>query len=512
MSKKNKGNSRSHNNQRNPPAKQQDSSNAVNLMQLLQLFGGNPKLPGHNSFVTDNFSNPMARMGSGTDNLLEGTEYTHERLTYNWGLLTGLYRSHWVVRRMIDVVASDMIKNWYKIKSQISPDCLKKIKTLERRTSLRSRILEGLKLSRLYGGAAGVIIIEGHEGILDEPLDYDMIMPGGFKGLVVLDRWSGITPDMSLVADINDPDFGLPEYYTIHSDELGSGIRVHHSRIVRFTGRFLPYYEKIMEMHWGASEIEHVFEELKKRDNTSYNIALLVFLANLRVYQMEGMDLLSATNDRALQDLYHSLTLMNSMMNNQGMQIIGKDEKFTTHQYTFGGLAEIYELTMMDVAGAAEMPVTKLFKRSPAGMNATGESDMQDYYDSIEEKQESDLRPVLDKLLPIMCMSELGAVPEDLEYEFNPCRRPTEEERKNLAKNIATAVVSVFNVGIINQKIALQELRQASEYTGMWSNITDDDIDNADTSFGMGEMPPIESVFKRVTEPEDDDDWGDDEE
>jgi hypothetical protein len=481
-------------NQRNPPAKQQNNSPGYNLLELLQMFG-NINLSGQTTFVNDAFSNPAARMGAGTDNLLDGTEYTHERLTYNWNMLTGLYRSHWIVRRIVDVVAEDMIKNWYKIKSQVSPDIIQKIKGLERRTKIRARILEGLKLSRLYGGAAGVIIIEGHEGILDEPLDFDLIMPGSFKGLIILDRWSGITPDMSLVADINDPDFGLPEYYTIRSDTLGSGIKVHHSRIVRFTGRHLPYYERIMEMYWGASEIEHVFEELKKRDNTSWNIALLVFLANLRIYKMDGMEQVGAMNDNALRDLYSSMTMMNSMMNNQGLQIIGTDESFETKQYTFGGLAEIYELFMMDVSGAAEMPVTKLFGRSPAGMNATGESDMQNYYDSIEETQESDLRPVLDKILPIMCMSEFGAVPDDLEYEFNPCRRPTEQERKNLSKNISDSIVSVFSAGIINQKIALSELRQSSEQTGMWSYITDEDIDNADTSFDMGEFPPMPGIF-----------------
>ncbi|MCG6197883.1 DUF1073 domain-containing protein, partial [Anoxybacillus sp. LAT_38] len=75
---------------------------------------------------------------------------------------------------------------------------------------------------------------------------------------------------------------------------------------------------------------------------------------------------------------------------------------------------------MLDIAGACQIPVTKLFGRSPAGMNATGESDMQNYYEVIQQQQESILGPVLDKLLPIMCMSEFGAIPDDLEYTFNP--------------------------------------------------------------------------------------------
>ena len=73
-------------------------------------------------------------------------------------------------------------------------------------------------------------MIEGHENSLDQPLDYDTVMPGSYKGLLVLDRWSGVTSEDTLVSDISDPEFGMPEYYTISSDALTVGIRVHHSR------------------------------------------------------------------------------------------------------------------------------------------------------------------------------------------------------------------------------------------------------------------------------------------
>jgi hypothetical protein len=138
---------------------------------------------------------------------------------------------------------------------------------------------------------------------------------------------------------------------------------------------------------------------------------------------------------------------------------------------------------MMDLAGAAEMPVTKLFGRSPAGLNATGESDMQNYYDSIEEKQEAYLSPILDKLLPVMACSEWGGVPDDMDWEFNPVRRPTEDERKSLSEQISSAVFEGYNAGLITQRMALKELRQSTELTGMWSNITDEDIERASDEY-----------------------------
>lgn len=454
--------------------------------------------------ATDAFSNPLARLGAGTPNLLEYTNYTRTNFTADYNTLNALYRENWIVGRIVDIVAEDMTKNWYSIKSQISPESKKKISRLESRTGVRAKILEGLKWGRLYGGAAAIIVIEGQEDMLDQPLNYDLIMPGGFKGLIVVDRWSGISPGSEIVEDINDPDFGMPKYYTVEDETFGFGVKVHHSRILRFLGRSLPNLEEQMEQYWGISEIERVYSELKKYDNTGYNIAALVFSANLKVYQMDGFDQLGTLNPNALKDLYEILMLMNWMRSSQGMQVIGHKDTFSTHQYSFAGLSDVYTTFMLDVAGAAAIPVTKLFGRSPAGMNATGESDMANYYDSIEEQQEAILRPVIDRLLPIMCISEFGAIPDDLEFEFEPVRRASEEEKKNILTQVTTAVNSTFQAGIISQQIALKELRESSRITGMWNNITDEDIEKADSSFGIGGEPPdiLAAIQEQVPEPE----------
>ena len=446
----------------------------------------------------DAFQNPLARTGVFTPNLMEATQYPMTRFTRDWQAINSLYRSHWVVRRIIDVIPEDMCKNGYKITSQIDPDNIRKLDTAFRRTRTHHNLLRGLKWGRLYGGAGALIMIEGQEDQLDQPLDMDQIMPDSYKGLLVLDRWSGITPNDKLVDDAGDPEFGLPESYTITSDVLEKGIRVHHSRILRFPGRPLPYLEEIAEQYWGASEIEHIIDELKKRDNVSWNIAMLTFMANLRIVKMEGMGMILATgNLKAQQDFYNTVQAMNTLMNNQSIQILGENDSYETHQYTFGGVGEVYDRFMMDLAGAAETPVTKLFGRSPAGMNATGESDMQNYYDTIEEKQENELRPIYDKLLPIIMMSVFGGVPDDFDYEFNPVRRAPEDEMADLASKNTDSVTKAFQAGLISQRVALKELRQQSEQTGMWSNISDSDIEKADDEVmspdeGMGGMMGME--------------------
>lgn len=448
-------------------------------------------------YTIDAFQNQMARLGFGQPNLNEGADYPLTRMSQNYNLFTSLYRSSWIVRKIVDVFPSDMVKNWIKFNSSLDPEKISKINSVIRKTKTKEKIKEGLRWARLYGGAAGLILIDGDED-LSEPLDYDTIMLDDYKGLLIFDRWNGIYPDIELEDDISDEEYGYPKYYSISLSEANSNlmlsynkqdlVKVHHSRIVRFNGRDLPLWERQAEMFWGESEIEIVFEELKKRDNTSANIASLIFLANIRVLKMNDLgQLLGASTQKAQENLYKVLQAQNQLMSNMGIYVMDKDDDFGTEQYSFGGLNDIYESFMLDIAGACEMPVTKLFGREPAGFNSTGESDLTQYYDTLEEKQETYLQPIIDKLLPIIFMSTLGAIPEDLDWEFNPCMNVNSKDLADLAQSMASPIFEAFNAGLITKEIALKELKQQNEKTGMWSNVTDEDIENAKNEDNSGE-------------------------
>ena len=435
-----------------------------------------------NALTLDALINEYARLGTG-DNLLAQNRYQSVRLTQQYALMDNLFRGDWIANRIITTIPEDMTKNWIKLTCTVEPDQLDAFEMVERKTHIRERIREGLRWGRLYGGAAAVMMIKGQEDMLSEPLDMDMLMPGDFKGLIVADRWNGVYPSTELVTDMDDPDFGLPEYYnfSLSENDLANSVRVHHSRVLRFTGRELPYIEKLAEQYWGMSELEHVFAELNKRNSASANIAQLIFIAHLRVLKMENLGQNLALSDVwSQEDLYNTLSAQNFLMNNMSLQILSRDDDFQTFDYTFSGLADVYEQFMMDVAGASEIPATKLFGRAPQGMNATGEGDLRNYYDTVRQNQEAYLRPILEKLLPVICVSAWGAIPDDLDFEFNPIRDTSDEERAGLIQQTAAAINSVYQAGIISQKIALMELRQSGTEFGMWTNISDEFIDEAD--------------------------------
>ncbi|MDR1439846.1 MAG: DUF1073 domain-containing protein, partial [Clostridiales bacterium] len=242
--------------------------------------------------------------------------------------------------------------------------------------------------------------------------------------------------------------------------------------------RELPWQERIAESHWGQSEIEAIYDEIVKRDNVSYNLASLTFRANVNVQEMDNVDQLfalgGASEQRRFWDVLQAQSVLES---NLGTRIINRGDKVHQLQYSFAGLPEVYDAMMMDVAGAARIPVTKLFGRSPAGMNSTGESDLQNYYDYVEQKREFEFRPIIEKLLPVMALSAWGELPDGLDFSFESLRTPTEAEKAEIAHKKTLAVIEAFNANGLTQGALMRELKALSEQGGgIFSSITDEMI------------------------------------
>ena len=373
----------------------------------------------------DGYSNAAAFLGEDSPLLSSGT-FRRSELTRQTELLTTAYRENWIVKRIIDMPCEDMTRAWYRLSTYMPESDLKALKQLEAKHSVKQELANAIRMARLYGGALALIVIRGDEQRLDLPLDPDVLLPGCFQGLLVLDKTQGVEPSLELVRDLDDPDFGLPMYYTveletggnsefrIQNSELsdsgfGSGmiwngtdsstaeplqygkdntssalrapspqgegymgyqrVKIHHSRVLRFVGRELPYMEMVAENYWGASELEHIWDELQKRNATSANIAQLVFQANITTLKMGhlGQHLAMGT-EKQRQDALQAMEAENRLRTSFGLQILNKDDSLENHSYSFGGLSEIYEAFMMDMAGAAEIPATKLFGRSPQGI------------------------------------------------------------------------------------------------------------------------------------------------
>jgi phage-related protein (TIGR01555 family) len=449
-------------------------------------------------FVTDSLVNFAANLGYGARNLLAGSSYQISPISRSHNQLEMAYRGSWLVRAIVDSVAEDMTRAGVMLTTDMTPEDEARLMEKWIELQLWQRLQGVIKWARLYGGAIGVLMIDGHNP--SEPLRYEAIGRGRFQGLMVLDRWM-VNPSLEDTVRDLGPAFGLPRYYDVVSDAHSvPSMRVHHSRCLRFEGVDLPYWQKIAENLWGLSVIEPMLDRMFAFDSTTMGAAQLVFKAHLRTYAVEGLRDLISGGGKAYQAFLEQMGLIRLMQQNEGMTIMDTTDKFEAYQYNFGGLSEVLVQFGQQLSGAAQIPLVRLFGQSPAGLNATGDSDIRNYYDMINSQQEAKLRGPVTALFEALHRSEFGEpLPEGFGFSFRPLWQLAEDQKASVASTITQAALQAYEAGMVGRKTVLQELKEQSKWTAVWSNITDEEIEQAednppDPMAEPGEAPGIEAA------------------
>lgn len=444
------------------------------------------------SRLRDGFANFTARLGLGQDNMLAQSGYVRGGyISRDQGQLDDMYRTSWLVGRMVNVVAEDMTRGQLNIKAQWQPGRTDELLRAYRRTGCPGRLSDAIKWARLYGGALAIILIDGDE--LAGPLDISAIEPGTFRGLFVLDRWQ-LVPSTRLIMELG-PMLGYPDGYVINGQHGMPAQFVHHSRTLRFVGLELPYQARLAENHWGASVVEQALDRLLAYDSATQGAANLMYKSFLRVIGVEGLRSILAQGGKAETALIKNFEMIRQVQSNEGITLLDKNDTFFTTGYTFAGMYDALQAFAEQIAGATGIPLVRLLGQSPKGFS-TGESDLRCYYDTIATLQNDDLRPALEVLFSVLCRHLWGeALPEGFGFDFESLMQPTESDRAQIATADAQASAALVSGGIISTAQALANLRDCSRLTGRFAGITDEDIAEANA---MSQAPQIPEIGQNV--------------
>ena len=115
------------------------------------------------------------------------------------------------------------------------------------------------------------------------------------------------------------------------------------------------------------------------------------------------------------------------------------------------------------------IPAVKLFGISPAGLNATGESDMQNFYDFIASRQGKVFAAPLERLLKVVQLSVAGAVDPAVTYAFVPLWEMTAREKADRDKVLADTDAVYLDRGVISEEEARNAL--AAQPGGRYAGI-----------------------------------------
>jgi len=419
--------------------------------------------------TTDAVFNTSSHLGYGSGNLLDGIGYNSLNITNNRQLLENMYRTSWVCGMAIDLPADDMTREGVDITSDMKPEDAEVIYDTMATLSIWENIAKTIKWSRLYGGAGALIMIDGAD--YTKPLDLSRIRRGSFKGIIPLDRHM-LLPDMSKPIKDICPDMGLPEFYDIHaSGNILGGRRVHHSRILRFTGIEMPYYQQIQLNSWGISELERAYDRLIAYDNATTGTAQLMHKAHLRVVKFQKLAEKVGTGGAGADVLMKRLDKIRYFQSIEGLTVLDKEDEFEAHNYTFTGIPDVLLQLAQQLSGAFQIPLVKLLGQSPAGLNATGESDIRNYYDKIKAGQKSKLFHPVKNILTLCAASELGVYEDNIKFTFKPLWQMSDKEKSEIADTTTKAVSTALGGGIICAEEAKAELKQSSHVTGIYTNL-----------------------------------------
>jgi phage-related protein (TIGR01555 family) len=432
----------------------------------------------------DSFQNFALQLGMGTDNVLATSTYGFNPITRNRILLEWMHRGSWLAGMAVDIPADDMVRSGIDIQCDAAPEEIDGVQQDLVSLGVWDGVRDTSAWSRLYGGAIGVILIDGQD--YSTPLNPDKIGRGQFRGVMALDRWM-VEPSLQDLVPDQGPQLGLPKFYRVTSDIPGMRNKsIHHSRVIRFDGIRLPYWQRVSENLWGISMLERLYDRMVAFDSTTQGAAQLAYKSYLRTIKIKGLREILAAGGPAEGVLINYVEMMRRFQGIEGLTMLDSDDEFEAQGASnFAGMSDVMLQMGQQISGALQIPLVRLFGQSPAGLNSTGESDLRTYYDGIAQQQTKNLLVPMRVIVRAASLSGGWKIGDDYSVVFRPLWQLSEEQKSEVAARDAETVVKVEESGIITQQTAMKELKQQSKVTGRFTNITDEEIEAA-----SDELPP----------------------
>lgn len=403
---------------------------------------------------------------------------------YEW-----LYATDDIAATIVDRIVDDALRGGvqcriYTADGSQDEEAMKA--TSARAADLRivERVTEGTIFGRLKGGAIDVLGVEDG-GKPEMPLAIDKATGKpkvrSFRFHHVVDKQS-VTIERTY-ATLLEANYGENELYKVQPEvfngrsEAAADIAtreqlIHASRTILFRGARTSRRRRYeSNAGWDDSVLRRPWEVIRDFASVWANAALALHdmsrpvLKIPRLFETMG----NPTGAALLEARVKAAQLLSSMSR---YMVIDGQESLERDGPDLSGLPDLLDRFMLRLAAAARMPVTILMGRSPAGMNATGESDLQSWYDTVRAYQRDVIKPVLEQLYLFMFLSQdgptKGVEPERWELGFPALGQPSAKEHAQIQSLVAAADAQWIDRGVLRpEEAALSHFRPegfSSEY------------------------------------------------
>lgn len=405
-------------------------------------------------------------------NALSGRGTSVDRRTRNAWLMEILdpaqveaaYRTSWLVKKIVDVPAKDMTRQWRAW--QAGKDKIEALEAEEARLGLQSKCQRALILARLFGG--GALILSTGDGDTMAELNPETIRKGGLRFIHVMNRW-----ELNLGQPTMDPEspwFRQPEYFEIATHGAYQNVKLHPSRVIPFIGQPAPEggrFSQSDSWYWGDPIMLSIKDAVEDAATATAGFAALIDEAKLDIIKIPDLMQVWATAEHE-ERLQTRMAIANSAKSTHRALILDGNEDWNQRQVTWAGIPDVIMTFLEVVAGAADIPVTRLLGQSPKGLQSTGKGEQGDYHDKVEADQHELLRPQLERIDELLIRSALGSRPGDIYFEFNPLDEPDEKEDAEIEAKAASTLKTYADIGLFDDEALATIAKNRMIESGRW--------------------------------------------
>lgn len=263
-----------------------------------------------------------------------------------------------------------------------------------------ARLRQAAKWGLLFGW--GGLLVRTGQTELSAPLVTEQVER--VEALVVLDR-----RDVVVRAWLSS---GRPEIYDLRYSLAIPGMpvltgAVHHSHVLVLGGRDTPLRDRVSFFDgFDSSVLQPVWETIRSFSSSWSGAVSALIDASVGVLKLPALASLLARGGRSV--LIDRLQAMKASLWMGRWLPIDSTEDIQYVSRSFAGIPELLQEQKSLVAAAAEMPQTRLFGMSPAGLNATGVSDEKAWHSQVESYRTGVLDRPARQIVQLLAR-ELGA-------------------------------------------------------------------------------------------------------
>lgn len=261
-------------------------------------------------------------------------------------------------------------------------------------------LADAWRWARLTGGGAIVVIAKDGRA-LREPLNLDSLDRIEELKLFTLDDVSATD---RRYADPNEANFGMPEVYRVRTQTPGAVAAeffVHESRLIEIPGDPLPAKLNRKGIPWaGRPAVTRAFRAIRRYGEGLHWALRLLEKKQQAVHKMKGLaEAIEAELEAAIRKRVEMVDSVRNALN--GVAVDSEDD-YQILSSDMGGVKDTLAEFQIALAAETGIPVTQLFGRSAAGLNATGDGDLEALYNTVAMGREVKVNPALERLVSLI--------------------------------------------------------------------------------------------------------------